>query len=120
MIKALSATGWGKQKEILMVTYKAVIETGSWSMPLPYGRLLHRRPVLTNCKSCRMQHRTLTQGTHKTHTYNICMTITLILPIHEHIQLHASQYKQKTTTSSHPLHKHTTYLNTPRLKKHYL
>ena len=33
------------------------------------------------------------------------------LPIHEHLQLHASQYKHP----SHPLHKHTTYFNTPRL-----
>ena len=42
---------------------------------------------------------------------------TLTLPIHEHLQLHASQYKQKTQHPSHPLHKHTTYFNTPRLKK---
>ena len=33
---------------------------------------------------------------------------TLTLPIHEHLQLHASQYKQKTQHTSHPLHKHTT------------
>ena len=44
---------------------------------------------------------------------------TLTLPIHEHIQLHASQYKQKTEHPSHPLHKHTTYFNTPTLKTHY-
>ena len=42
---------------------------------------------------------------------------TLTLPIHEHLQLHASQYKQKTQHPSHPLHKHTTYFNTPRVKK---
>ena len=42
---------------------------------------------------------------------------TLTLPIHEHLQLHATQYKQKTQHPSHPLHKHTTYFNTPRLKK---
>ena len=41
---------------------------------------------------------------------------TLTFPIHEHLQLHASQYKQKTQHQSHPLHKHTTYFNTPRLK----
>ena len=41
---------------------------------------------------------------------------TLTLPIHEHLQLHASQYKQKTQHPSHPLHKHTPYFNTPRLK----
>ena len=45
---------------------------------------------------------------------------TLTLPIHEHLQLHASQYKQKTQHPSHPLHKHTTYFNTPRLKKNFL
>ena len=38
---------------------------------------------------------------------------TLTLSIHEHLQLHTSQYKQKTQ------HKHTTYFNTPRLKQHY-
>ena len=27
--------------------------------------------------------------------------------IHEHLQLHASQYKRKTQHPSHPLHKHT-------------
>ena len=27
-----------------------------WSMPLAYGHLLHPRPTLTNCKSCRTQH----------------------------------------------------------------
>ena len=44
---------------------------------------------------------------------------TLTLSIHKHLQLHASQYKQKTQHPSHPLHKHRTYLNTRRLK-HYL
>ena len=32
-------------------------------------------------------------------------------------QLHASQYKQKTQHLSHPLHKHTTYFNTPKKEK---
>ena len=44
----------------------------------------------------------------------------LTLPIHEDLQLYASQYKQKTQHPSHPLHKHTTYFNTPRLKNHYV
>ena len=39
---------------------------------------------------------------------------TLTLPIHEHLQLHASQYKHET---QHSQHKHTTYFNTPMLKK---
>ena len=40
---------------------------------------------------------------------------TLILPIHEHLQLHPSQYKQKTQHPFHPLLKHTTYFYTSRL-----
>ena len=56
IIKALTATVWGKQKETLMATYKAVMRPALWSMPLLYGRLLHPRPALTNCKSCRTQH----------------------------------------------------------------
>ena len=42
---------------------------------------------------------------------------TLTLPMHENIQLQASQYKQKTQYPLHIQHKHTTYFNTPRLKK---
>ena len=53
IINALS-TRWGKQKETLIATYKAVMRL-VWSMPLPYGRLMHTRPALTNCNSCRMQ-----------------------------------------------------------------
>ena len=44
---------------------------------------------------------------------------TLILPIHEHLQLHASPYKRKTRHPSHSMHRHTTYFNTPRIKNHY-
>ena len=51
MTKALTATGWGKQKEILMATYKAVMIPA-----LPYGRFLHPRPALINYKSSRMQY----------------------------------------------------------------
>ena len=54
-----------------------------------------------------------TQDTNIQHLHDETPT----LPIHEHLQLHASQYKQKTQHPSHPLHKHTTYFNTPRQKK---
>ena len=40
----------------------------------------------------------------------------LILPLLEHLQFHASQYKQNPQHLSHPLHKRTTYFNTPTLK----
>ena len=40
---------------------------------------------------------------------------TLILPIHEHLLHHPSQYKQKTQHPSYPIHKHTTTLKGKKL-----
>ena len=70
---------------------------------------------------CELFHQTIHEHC-QAQTYNIhniqhLHDETLTLPIHEHPQLHASQYKQKTQHPSHPLHKHTTYFNTPMLKK---
>ena len=59
--------------------------------------------------------RTATGCTQDTNTHHLHDEI-LTLPIHKHLQLHASQYKQETQHPSHPLHSHTTYFNYPRLK----
>ena len=104
IINALTATGWGKQKKTLMATYKTVMRpaleyaSSIWS-PLASSTSISKLQV--------MQNTTLRTATGYT------------LPIHEHLQLHASQYKQKNTPS-HPLHKHITYINTPRLKTLFL
>ena len=45
-----------------------------WSMPLPYRRLFHPQPALTNYKACTIHHWGLSQDAHKIQTYNICMT----------------------------------------------
>ena len=84
-----------------------------WSMPLPYGRLLHPRPTLANCKSCKMQHWELPQDVHKTQAYNICMTK------HSHF-LYTSTYSSTAhdTNRKHNIH-HIHYTNTqqtPMLK----
>ena len=113
MIKALTATGWRKQKETLMATYKAVMRpaleyaSSIWS-PLTSSTSINKLHVMQNASlgtatGC-------TQDTNIHHLHNE----TLILPIHEHLQLHASQYKQKTQHPSHPLHKHTIYFNNGR------
>ena len=113
IIKTLTATGWGKQKETLMATYKAVMRpsleyaSSVWS-PIASSTSINKLQVMQNAAL-----RTATgctQDTNIQHLYDE----TLTLPIHEHLQLHASQYKQKTQHPSHPLHKHTTYFNTPR------
>ena len=118
MIKSLTATGWGKQHETLLATYKAVMRpaleyvSDIWS-PLASSTSNNKLQVMQNAAL-----RTATGCTQDTkiqHLHNE----TLILPIHEHLQLHASQYKHKTQHPSHPLHKHTAYVNTPR-QKHYI
>ena len=116
IIKALTATGWGKQKETLMATYKAVMRpaleyaSSVWS-PIASSTSINRLQVMQDAAL-----RTATGCTQDTNIQHL-HDETLTLPIHEHLQLHASQYKQKTQHPSHPLHKHTTYFNTPRLKK---
>ena len=98
-----------------MATYKAVkrpaLEYASsiW-LPLASSTSINKLQVMQNvalktATGC-------TQDTSIQHLHDE----TLILPIHEHLQLLASQYKQKTQHPSHPLHKLTTYFNTPRLK----
>ena len=116
IIKALTATGWGKQKETLMATYKAVMRpaleyaSSVWS-PIASSTSINKLQVMQNAAL-----RTATGCTQDTNIQHL-HDETLTLPIYEHLQLHASQYKQKTQHPSHPLHKHTTYFNTPRLKK---
>ena len=117
LIKAPTSTGWGKQKETLMATNKAVMRpalgyaiwSSIWST-LASSTSIKKLQVMQNtalrtAPGC-------TQATNIQHLHDE----TLILPIDDHLKLHAYQYKQKTQHPSHPLHKHTTYFNTPRLK----
>ena len=115
MIKALTATEWGKQKETLMATYKAVMRqaleyASSIWLPLASSLSINKLQVMQNAAL-----RTATGCTQDTHIQHM-HDETRILPIHEHLQLHASQYKHKTQHPSQPLHKHTIYFNTSRLK----
>ena len=98
-----------------MATYKAVrgpaLEYASsiWS-PLASSTSINKLQVMHNV-ALRTATRCI-QDTDIQHMHDETVT----LPIHEHLQLHTLQYKQKTQHPSHPLHKHTTYFNTPRLK----
>ena len=99
----------------LMATYKAVMRpaleyaSSVWS-PIASSTSINKLQVMQNVAL-----RTATGCTQDTNIQHL-HDETLTLPIHEHIQLHASQYKHKTQHPSHPLHKHTTYFNTPGLK----
>ena len=115
MIQALTATGWGKQKETLMATYKEVMRptleyaSSIWS-PHASSTSTIKLQVMQNAAL-----RTATGCTQDTNIQHL-HDETLILPIHEHLQLHTTQYKQKTQHPSHPLHKHTTYFNNKTTK----
>ena len=80
-----------------------------WS-PLSSSTSINKRQIMQNAVL-----RTATRYTQDTNIQQL-HDEARTLPIHGHIQLHASQYKQKTQHPLHPLHKHTTYFNTPRLK----
>ena len=95
-----------------MATYKAVMRPAQdyassiWS---------HIAPSTSINKLQVMQNAALRNVTGCTQDTNIQQLHdgTLTLPIQ-------TQYKQKIQHPSHPLHKHTTYFNTPRLKKLFL
>ena len=100
-----------------MATYKVVIRpvlentSSIWSL-LASSTSINKLQVMQNAAL-----RTATGCTQDANIQHL-HDETLTLPIHEHLQLHASQYKQKIQHPSHPLH--TTYFNTPRQKKQYL
>ena len=60
--------------------------------------------------------RIATGCTHDTNTQHL-HDETNVLPIHQHLQLHASQIRQKAQHPTHPLHKMTIHPHTPRLKE---
>ena len=106
IIKAPTATGWGKQKETLMATYKDIMRTALESAssiwpPLASSTSINKLQIMQNAAL-----RTSTGCTQDTNIQHM-HDKTLTLHIHEHLQLHAPQYKQKTQHPSNPLHKNT-------------
>ena len=105
MIKTLITTGWAKQEETLMATYKAVMRpalkyaSSKWP-PLASSTSINKLKAMPNATL-----RTATGCTQNTHT--------------SHARAPTSQRATKqieTQHPSHPLDKYTTYFNTPRLK----
>ena len=109
--KPLQMIGWGKQKETWLP--QGSHETGSGVCLFHMVASFHPRPTFYKLQV--MQNAALRTATGCTqdaiiqHPHNETL-------IHKHIQLHASQYKQKIQHPSYPLHKHTPYFNTPRQK----
>ena len=103
VLKALTSTGWGKQKETLLATYKTivlpVIEYAStvWSPNMAESNLKQLQStqnsalrIITGC----------TADTNIEHLH----TEAKVLPLSNHLKLHASQLRQKSQLPTHPLH----------------
>ena len=71
MIKTITETGWGKQKETLMATYKAVMRPAVEYTPSIWSALAYSTSIN---KLQVMQNATFRNATKCTQTYTICMT----------------------------------------------
>src|SRR5881296_2283226 len=116
ILKALTSTSWGKQKETLLATYKTivlpVIEYAStvWSHTISDSNLQKLQitqndalRVITGC----------TSDTNIEHLHKETKT----LPLPNHLKLHASQLRQKAQLPIHPLNDLTQQTNCPRKMK---
>lgn len=107
VLKALTSTSWGKQKETLLATYKAVvlpvIEYAStvWSPMISESNLGKLQTTQNNAL------RIITGCTADTNTDHLHIE-TKTLPLSNHLELHASQLRQKSQLPTHPLHDLTT------------
>jgi len=115
VIKALTSTHWGKTKETLLHTYKTITRP-----VLEYSNTVWS-PITsdTNINSLqKIQNTALRVATGCTQDTNIqhLHDETQILPLKQHLKLHASQYRQKTLHPDHPLH-HLTHQDTSRRHK---
>ena len=105
---AHTSTTYQYTPTLVLIARTPIAQAPSIWSPLASSTSINKLQVMQNAAL-----RTATACTQYTNIQHL-HDETLTHPIHEHLQLHASQYKQKTQHPSHPLHKHTAYFNTPR------
>ena len=116
LLKLLTSTHWGKSKETLITTYKTlllpIIEYANtiWS-PIISSTSLNRLQKIQNAAL-----RTITGCTLDTNTQHL-HSKTKILPLQNHLKLHASQLTQKASHPTHPLYPFTTQEAHSKYKK---
>ena len=116
ILKALTSTHWGKNKETLINTYKTVTRpileyAGTIYAPIISDKQLTALQVTQN------QGLRIATGCTSDTNINHIHDETKILPIEKHLRLHSSQLRQKASHPDHPLHRLTTQPQPPRLKK---
>ena len=98
ILKAITSTTWVKQKETIIATYIAITRP-----TLEYVSTIWS-PIALDTNFNKQQ---ITQNT-ALRLATGCSTDTHILPIKEHLQLHASHIRQQSQHPTHPLHYITT------------
>ena len=116
ILKALTSTHWGKNKETLTNTYKTVTRpileyAGTIYAPIISDKQLTALQVKEN------QGLRIATGCTSDTNINHINDETKILPIEKHLRLHSSLLRQKASHPDHPLHRLTTQPQPPRLKK---
>ena len=116
ILKALTSTHWGKNKETLTNTYKTVTRpileyAGTIYAPIISDKQLTALQVKEN------QGLRIATGCTSDTNINHIHDETKILPIEKHLRLHSSQLRQKASHPDHPLHRLTTQPQPPQLKK---
>ena len=103
ILKALTSTSWGKDKETLTLTYKTIIRprleyANTIFYPIASDTQIHKLQIIDN--TAKRIITGCTNDTATTHLHNE----THMLPIKQHFKLHASLLKQKSKLPNHPLH----------------
>src|ERR1700730_2431747 len=104
ILKSLTATTWGKEKETLVATYSAITRP-----ILEYASTVWS-PIISNTSMQKLktvQNTALRVATGCTADTNInhIHQETKVLPLKDHCNLHTSNLKQKAASSNHPLNK---------------
>ena len=116
VLKALTSTKWGKQKETIVATYKAItqpiLEYAStiWS---PSSKDTNIQKLQTVQNSALRIATGCTADTNAQHLHEESN----ILPLQQHLKLHASQLRQKAQLTEHTLHHMTTQTRSLRQQK---
>ena len=119
LLKLLISTHWGKSKKTSITTYikllLSIIEYANtiWS-PIISSTSFNKLQKIQNAAL-----RTITGCTLDTNTQNL-HSETKILPLQNHLKLHASQLTQKASHPTHSLHPLTTQEAHSRYKKQFL
>jgi len=116
IVKSLTSTSWGKQKETLIATYKAIVQpileyaSPVWS---PIISVTNRDRQQTTQNTALRMATGCTSDTNIQHLH----AETKVLPLLNHLNLHASNFYLNTLLPNHPLH-HLNFNNSdPRKMK---